>query len=428
MEISKSLYETVSSILLREFDETITWNKLGQKLLSNYEELTSSSNLGGLSDTEKELLKRKILNNVKAADPTPNQQYSLWLLTRLANKDSGLNGIYTSRNTEDAVITGYKSYLEKFDILKKNRKLSGADADINRYKSFKELFEKIATFKKEDFESGKSKRKDIAKEMQKQAELFLSTPEYTVIIPKTEEASCYYGQNTKWCTAATDDNNMFSHYARDGNLYIIIPKNPAYNGEKYQVHFNPISMMDELDEEVEFETMLEKFPEFFEKAAEAGELEDSDYVVFFSKEVKQRMIDNFNEFINQTAYDIEQDAEQNDEGYTEYIASEYKDEDGEIDWERGYEEMPYSQYNSEFSWWHSKNLEDYKFSDLSDLAEWLKQYSKYEEPATALYVGRFFSWVINEKAVENRDGTWYTDFLKDKVKELSVNKKDGSLY
>lgn len=46
----------------------------------------------------------------------------------------------------------------------------------------------------------------------------------------------------------------------------------------------------------------------------------------------------------------------------------------------------------------------------------------------ARYVGRFFSWVINEKAVENRDDTWYTDFLKDKVKELSVNKKDGSLY
>lgn len=428
MEISKSLYETVSAILLREYDENVTWNKLGQKILANYEELTANSNLGDISDMEKELLKRKILNNVKAADPTPNQQYSLWLMTRLANKDTPLQILFTARSATNTLISGIRQTLELFDTLKKNRKLSGADADINRYKSIDEVFEKVHEFGPEDFESGKSKKRDIAKEMQKQAELFLSTPEYTVIIPKTEEASCYYGQNTKWCTAATDGGNMFNSYSRDGNLYIIIPKNPSYDGEKYQVHFNPVSMMDELDDEVEFETMLEKFPEFFEKAAEAGELEDSDYVVFMKKEVKQKMIDNFNEFINQAAYDIEQDAEQNDEEYAEYIASEYKDEDGEIDWERGYEEMPYSEYNSEFKWWHTKNLEDYKFSDLSELSEWLKQYSHYEEPVTALYVGRFFKWVINEKAVENRDDSWYTDALRDKVRELSVNKKDGSLY
>lgn len=420
MKISKSLYETVSAILLREFDETITWNKLGAKLFQVWNSFEGNE---PVESTAKSIT----METITRADPTQNKKYSLWIATRISNKDPELVKLLDEKKSASMIII-VNEVLKLFDALKNNRKISGADADINKYKTYKELTEKLESFPEEEFISNKSKKRDIAKEMQKQAELFLSTPEYTVIIPKTEEASCYYGQNTKWCTAATDGNNMFSHYARDGNLYIIIPKNPAYDGEKYQVHFNPISMMDELDEEVEFETMLEKFPEFFEKAAEAGELEDSDYVVFMKKEVKQRMIDNFNEFINQTAYDIELDAEQNDEGYTEYIASEYKDEDGEIDWERGYEEMPYSEYNSDLSWWTSKNLEDYKFSDLSELAEWLKQYSQYEEPATALYVGRFFKWVINEKAVENRDDTWYTDSLKDKVKELSVNKKDGSLY
>lgn len=428
MEISKSLYETVSSILLREFDENITWNKLGQKILANFEELTANSNLGDLSDMEKELLKRKILSNVKGADPTPNQQYSLWLLTRLANKDAPLQILFTALSPMNARISGIRQTLELFDTLKKNRKLLASDADINRYKSIDEVVEKVHEFGPEDFESGKSKKRDVAKEMQKQAELFLSTPEYTVIIPKTEEASCYYGQNTKWCTAATGGDNMFDSYSRAGNLYIIIPKNPSHGGEKYQVHFNPVTMMNELDEEVDFETMMEKFPEFFEKAAEAGELEDSDYIVFLKKKVKERMIYYFNEFIDQAAHDIEQEAEENDEGYAEYIQSNYKDEDGEVDWERGYEEMPYSEYNPEFSWWYSKNLEDYKFSDLSELSEWLKQYSQYEEPATTLYVGKFFKWVINEKAVENRDDSWYTDSLQDKVKELSVNKTTGILY
>lgn len=419
MEISKSLYETITSILLREFDETITWNKLGAKLFQVWNSFEGNEPVEATA-------KSIAMETITRADPTQNKKYSLWIATRISNKDPELAQLLDEKQSA-SMIRIVNDVLKQFDTLKNNRKISGRDADINQYKTFKELAEKIESFPQEDIVSNKSKKRDIAKEMQKQAELFLSTPEYTVIIPKTEEASCYYGQNTKWCTASTEGDNMFKHYSRDGNLYIIIPKNPSYDGEKYQVHFNPISMMDELDEEVKFETMLEKFPEFFEKAAEAGELEDSDYVVFMKKEVKQRMIDNFNEFINQTAYDIEQDAEQNDEGYLEYIASEYKDEDGEIDWEGGYEEMPYSEYNDEFKWWHSE-LDDYKFSDLSELSEWLKQYSQYEEPATALYVGRFFKWVINEKAVENRDGSWYTDALRDKVSELSVNKKDGSLY
>lgn len=419
MKISKSLYETVSSILLREFDETITWNKLGAKLLQVWNSFEGNE---PVESTAKSIT----METITRADPTQNKKYSLWIATRISNKDPDLVQLLDESKSA-SMIAVVNNVLKYFDTLKNNRKISGADADINKYKTFKELAEKTESFPEEEFISNKSKKRDIAKEMQKQAELFLSTPEYTVIIPKTEEASCYYGQNTKWCTAATGGDNMFNSYSRNGNLYIIIPKNPSYDGEKYQVHFNPVTMMNELDDEVEFETMLEKFPEFFEKAAEAGELEDSDYVIFMKKEVKQRMIDNFNDFINQTAYDIEQDAEQNDEGYTEYIASEYKDEDGEVDWERGYEEMPYSEYNDEFKWWHSK-LDDYKFSDLSELSEWLKQYSHYEEPATALYVGRFFKWVINEKAVENRDGSWYTDALRDEVSELSVNKRDGSLY
>lgn len=79
--------------------------------------------------------------------------------------------------------------------------------------------------------------------------------------PKTEEESCHYGRGTKWCTAATKGNNKFSHYNSQGPLYIIVPKVPTYKGEKYQIHKESESYMDEMDQEVSLHPFLLKYPE-----------------------------------------------------------------------------------------------------------------------------------------------------------------------
>ena len=65
-----------------------------------------------------------------------------------------------------------------------------------------------------------------------------------IIVPHTEEASCYYGKGTQWCTAANNGNNMFEYYNDNGNLYININK---LTHEKYQFHFETDSFMDETD-------------------------------------------------------------------------------------------------------------------------------------------------------------------------------------
>ena len=68
--------------------------------------------------------------------------------------------------------------------------------------------------------------------------------QWLVIIPHTQEASCYYGKNTQWCTAATDSYNMFNHYNNQGPLFINIRKT---DGKKFQFHFETNSFMDETD-------------------------------------------------------------------------------------------------------------------------------------------------------------------------------------
>jgi hypothetical protein len=102
-------------------------------------------------------------------------------------------------------------------------------------------------------------RREAVKESEqihKDTEVVLENDEVTVYYPKTVEASCYYGQGTKWCTAATRGENMFEEYHNQGQLYIIVGK----DGDKYQMHVETISLMDASDEEVDYNDLIAKYP------------------------------------------------------------------------------------------------------------------------------------------------------------------------
>ena len=78
-----------------------------------------------------------------------------------------------------------------------------------------------------------------------------------LLTPKTEEAAKYYGKNTRWCTAA-ENNNYFDQYNKDGPLYILI--NKKVPDEKYQFHFQTEQYMDSRDSAINA-LMYDKFPE-----------------------------------------------------------------------------------------------------------------------------------------------------------------------
>jgi len=93
------------------------------------------------------------------------------------------------------------------------------------------------------------------------SETVYSDEDVRVIIPMDEAAACYYGQGTKWCTAATRGDNMFDDYAQRGALYIVIPRDPEYRGEKYQLHFVDQQFMDERDDPVPLIKIFQRFPQ-----------------------------------------------------------------------------------------------------------------------------------------------------------------------
>lgn len=204
-----------------------------------------------------------MLSRFEDADPTPNKRYTEWLARTYANSRQ-----YDRRQFlfEDVVST-VAGYLRKFVDYSSRRLLQPPYNDINRYRTFSDFMNTI------DRVSASAKTdKDSIKNRGRSTEYYVDDT-VRVIVPHDEEASIYYGQGTRWCTAATTSANYFDRYNNEGPLYILIPKQPTHQGEKYQIHMairkddsaELAEFMDERNEIVNPKILPERFSGFYKK-------------------------------------------------------------------------------------------------------------------------------------------------------------------
>lgn len=137
--------------------------------------------------------------------------------------------------------------------------------DLNQYKSLAEIEDSLSKFSEEDAKSNKQldREKESKFFTDKDAQLFYEGGGIKVIIPKTSEASCYFGRGTKWCTASTSSHNMFDSYSKGGKLYIVY----FDDGRKYQFYFkkNLMQFMDEKDASIkDWKELTSKYPSLFD--------------------------------------------------------------------------------------------------------------------------------------------------------------------
>jgi len=102
--------------------------------------------------------------------------------------------------------------------------------DINQYVSLNEL-ESVINFVR-------TKNKD--KELEGQAKKIYEKGDFVVIQPKTEQASCKYGSNTKWCVTSKNSGHFSRYTAGRQGLYFIINKAKSTNKNysKVAIHFD----------------------------------------------------------------------------------------------------------------------------------------------------------------------------------------------
>ena len=202
----------------------------------------------------------QLLQKLEAADPTRNKEYVQWM-ARTYTK----GGVFF----ED-VITQVAQDLVIFDRLKRRRLIPPPYNDINRYADFHLFAETVAQYEEQLPDEEVPINKGQAKEIYRDSQL-------RIIQPVDKDAACYYGRGTKWCTAATTAYNAFDAYNRKGPLYIIIPSQPKYTGEKYQLHFVDMQFMNEKDQPIDLHGLVTRFPQlvklFGKEAKEKGILQ-----------------------------------------------------------------------------------------------------------------------------------------------------------
>jgi hypothetical protein len=270
-----------------EYDQGKTWQTYGKKLVASvlrdrdeigqkarhYEDLIDKEERDAQWDDRPvdqkairanqvylEQVALEALKAIEAADPTPNKQYTQWLVRAY------INDIF--RYLEDVTSEG-GPFLANYHELKTRRQLDTALSDINRVKTreqYQQAYNYVSQAAAQLVDKSEAEEKRDKMKTESKAREVVNNAEVRVIVPENEAAACYYGQGTQWCTASTVSFNYYDSYAKNGDLYILIPKKPQYEGEKYQIHFDQnslqITFMDETDTEVEggMDSLFSRFP------------------------------------------------------------------------------------------------------------------------------------------------------------------------
>ena len=156
---------------------------------------------------------------------TPENIKKIFLMSRdLSSNQKFLNflGKVVSDNNFDEDLFKAKIAIEKFIKYQKNLD----EKDINQYDSLKDIQDAIDKHENRV-------RRDV-KEVEG-ADIVYEDDRFTVVTPKTHEASCYYGSGSKWCTAAKSSDQHFMSYNRDGKLFYFLDKKASTSNRFYKV-------------------------------------------------------------------------------------------------------------------------------------------------------------------------------------------------
>ena len=290
-------------------------------------------------------------NQIEVGDPTKQKKYTQALARMYAN------GLI---KWEDVGST-MRDYLTKFTKLALKKKLNPEHTDFNRFKDLKSFYDAVDTYPDPE-EDQEVKDKGEAKEV-------FNNGEVRIIRPDNEQAACYYGQGTRWCTAARD-HNMFDRYNTDGPMYIILPKNPKHDGEKYQFHPMSDQYMDEKDRPVYPQVLLNLFPseEFKEFLFKADPILKSRISLYPNDQELESAWRSIAEQVNDKAFEVMYEWEDSDDYYYSWLKDNgYIDDDGD----RKDDAPPYDEYNEEAGAWLYRMMEirDRTADEIREIAQ-----------------------------------------------------------
>ena len=169
-------------------------------------------------DKHKDDIVNMIISLMEQVDPTQNKQYVPYLLNWYVN--SGEIGRDAFPKWEDATSTLKDSLIMYYKL---RERIPERYRDIGQYSSASDFMNSVQAL-----QSQYGKKKELPAGQYK---IIYNNPKYAKAYwAIDEDAACYLGQGTQWCTAATRSRNYFDEYDAKGPLLIFhMKKEIKYN-------------------------------------------------------------------------------------------------------------------------------------------------------------------------------------------------------
>ena len=240
------------------------------KLMENWKRFLNEDLLaeGRLQDAKKKFPDdAEYIDQLSKIDPSGNNKYLMWMAKQLDHHARGMSNV-GKQGVVDVLTDLIQSFHKNVQRLEKK--------DINQYKSLDDVeaaIEKLGATSKEK----RQKKKEVAKEGSR---IVYESDEYFVVRPETEEASCYYGQNTQWCISATESSNYFEDYTQRGKAFYMIRNN--YKSDKdpnkrialvysdYSGYDRPEEIFDATDDQISLSSLKEALGDEYDDILDAA--------------------------------------------------------------------------------------------------------------------------------------------------------------
>ena len=317
-------------------------------------------------------------------DPTRTKEYVPWMIRSMINDPR--NGLSQVPNT-------YKEALAAYHMGKERNLIAPEHKDIGRIKDWSEFFSLMNT-------------QYAPEEILINYDKIYDGPDATIVIPKNVYAARKLG-STFWCTKNQDS---FDDYTAEGPLYIIIPKNPRYPHEKYQIHLPKNEFKNEQNDTVdEFELLGNRFRGAAQEIIRR-EPRVQHWAIFAPDNLIKGIWIKIMDAVRIHAFDLISNQQYEDEDYINLLQQQgCIDEAGEYDWDRIQRlGLTYIEYDSQSrrAIGELNKLESDTSSDR--LRQQLIEYGNEErQEATVGELNIVASNMIGEQtSVENQDIFW----------------------
>lgn len=149
-------------------------------------------------------------------DIDPKHKYLIWIGKTLTKP------VFNNNIAFDEELSLINELLKKFKRIGDNLPIK----DIGQYKSLTDLQNAIQVYENRI-------RRTIKKV--EGAEIIYEDDEYTIVHPTTWQASCFYGQGSRWCTASKDTSSYWNNKNLDAKLFYFLSKKLPTNNRFYKV-------------------------------------------------------------------------------------------------------------------------------------------------------------------------------------------------